>query len=140
VSHLVERCATDIAKAGSADVGPGVTLGLGCSSIRSTLTRKSLFETAASQEARQVGRVGSAMAYNFLACDRDQAFLLPPDIRQWLPPEHLAWFVLDVVDQLDLSAFLASYRADGHGPNARPGSWIRPPYTAAAWDGRSTPD
>lgn len=35
MSHLVERCATDIAKSGSADVGPGVTLCLGCSSIRS---------------------------------------------------------------------------------------------------------
>ena len=55
------------------------------------------------------------MAYNFLACDRDQAFLLPPDLRQWLPADHLAWFILDVVDQLDLGPFLAAYRADGHG-------------------------
>jgi len=55
------------------------------------------------------------MAYNFRACDRDQAFLLPPDVRDWLPAEHLAWFVLDVVDQLDLGPFLKAYRADGHG-------------------------
>jgi transposase len=55
------------------------------------------------------------MAYNFLACDRDQAFLLPPDLRDWLPADHLAWFLLDVVDQLDLGPFLAAYRADGHG-------------------------
>ena len=55
------------------------------------------------------------MAYNFLACDRDQAFLLPPDLREWLPADHPAWFVLDVVDQLDLGPFLAAYRADGHG-------------------------
>jgi transposase len=55
------------------------------------------------------------MAYNFLACDRDQAFLLPPDLRDWLPSDHLAWFVLDVVDQLDLGPFLKAYRADGHG-------------------------
>jgi transposase len=55
------------------------------------------------------------MAYNFLACDRDQAFLLPPDLREWLSADHLAWFVLDVVDQLDLHPFLAAYRADGHG-------------------------
>jgi transposase len=55
------------------------------------------------------------MAYNFLACDRDQAFLLPPDLREWLSADHLAWFVLDVVDQLDLGPFLAAYRADGHG-------------------------
>jgi transposase len=53
--------------------------------------------------------------YNFLACDCDQAFLLPPDLREWLPADHLAWFVLDVVDQLDLGPFLAAYRADGHG-------------------------
>ena len=55
------------------------------------------------------------MAYNFLACDRDQAFLLPPDLRERLPADHLAWFVLDVVDQLDLGPFLKAYRADGHG-------------------------
>ena len=55
------------------------------------------------------------MAYNFRACDRDQAFLLPPDVRDWLPTNHLAWFVLDVVDQLDLGPFLKAYRADGHG-------------------------
>ena len=39
------------------------------------------------------------MAYNFLPSGRDQAYLLPPDLRDWLPPEHLAWFVLDVVGQ-----------------------------------------
>jgi hypothetical protein len=55
------------------------------------------------------------MAYNFLACDRDQAFLLPPGLRDWLSADHLAWFVPDVVDQLDLDPFLAAYRADGHG-------------------------
>jgi transposase len=55
------------------------------------------------------------MAYNFLPCIRDQTFLLPPDLREWLPADHLAWFVLDVVDQLDLDPFLAAYRADGHG-------------------------
>jgi transposase len=55
------------------------------------------------------------MAYNFRACDRDQAFLLPPDVREWLPTDHLAWFILDVVDQLDLGPFLKAYRADGHG-------------------------
>jgi hypothetical protein len=42
------------------------------------------------------------MAYKVRACDRDQALLLPPDVRDWLPADHLAWFVLDVVDQLEL--------------------------------------
>ena len=55
------------------------------------------------------------MAYNFLRGDRDQPFLLPPDPRDWLPADHLAWFVRDVVDQLDLGPFLRGYRADGHG-------------------------
>jgi transposase len=55
------------------------------------------------------------MADNFLACDRDHAFLLPPDLRDWLPADHLAWFVRDVIDQLDLQPFLKAYRADGHG-------------------------
>ena len=36
-------------------------------------------------------------------------------MRDWLPADHLAWFVLDVVDQLDLGPFLKAYRADGHG-------------------------
>src|SRR4051812_1596263 len=55
------------------------------------------------------------MAQNFLACDREQELLLPPSLREWLPEGHLAWFVIDAVAQLDLSAFYAGYRADGHG-------------------------
>jgi hypothetical protein len=77
--------------------------------------QKWLLSGSVVQVAEQAAGVGSAMAYNFLACDRDQAFLLPPDVRDWLPSDHLAWFVLDVVDQLDLDPFLAAYRADGHG-------------------------
>ncbi len=38
-----------------------------------------------------------------------------PTLRDWLPSGHLAWFVLDVVDQLDLGPFLKAYRADRHG-------------------------
>jgi transposase len=55
------------------------------------------------------------MAYNFLRGDRDQPFLLPPDLRDWLPEGHLAWFLLDVVDQVDLAPFYRAHRADGHG-------------------------
>ncbi len=55
------------------------------------------------------------MPQNFLACDRDQSLLLAPDLRDWLPADHLAWFVIDATRELDLSAFFASYRADGHG-------------------------
>src|SRR5918998_4560372 len=55
------------------------------------------------------------MAQNFLACDRDQELLLPPSLRDWLPEGHLAWFVIDAVAQLNLSAFYGAYRSDGHG-------------------------
>jgi transposase len=55
------------------------------------------------------------MVYNFLRSDRDQPFLLPPDLRDWLPQGHLAWFILDVVDQLDLTGFYRVHRNDGHG-------------------------
>ena len=55
------------------------------------------------------------MAQNFLPCDRDQVLLLPPDMSEWLPEGHLARFVLEVVDQLDLSGIYAYYRADGLG-------------------------
>jgi transposase len=55
------------------------------------------------------------MAYNFLRGDRDQPFLLPPDLRDWLPDGHLAWFVLDVVDQVDFQLFYRAHRDDGHG-------------------------
>ncbi len=41
--------------------------------------------------------------------------LMPPSVADWLPEDHLAWFVLDVVDELDLSAFLSGYRSDGRG-------------------------
>ena len=55
------------------------------------------------------------MGQNFLACDRDQELLLPPSLREWLPDDHLAWFVLAAVEQMDLAAFFAAYRQDGHG-------------------------
>jgi transposase len=55
------------------------------------------------------------MPQNFIESRRDQGFLLPPDVREWLPEDHLAWFVIDVVGRMDLSAFYGAYRADGHG-------------------------
>jgi transposase len=55
------------------------------------------------------------MPQNFIECGREQGFLLPPDVRDWLPADHLAWFVIDAVAQMDLAAFYAAYRADGHG-------------------------
>jgi transposase len=55
------------------------------------------------------------MAQNFIGVDRDQVFLMPPSLRDWLPEDHLVWTVLESVEEMDLSAFYSSYRADGHG-------------------------
>lgn len=55
------------------------------------------------------------MAYNYKVPLRDQLFLLPPSIADWLPEEHLVWFVLDVVSMMDLSAFHARHPNDGAG-------------------------
>src|SRR3954449_5492099 len=55
------------------------------------------------------------MAQNFIVCDREQELLLPPSLREWLPEGHLEWFVLDAVGEMDLGAFYAGYRDDGHG-------------------------
>jgi transposase len=55
------------------------------------------------------------MPQNFIESGREQGFLLPPDVRDWLPADHLAWFVIDAVRAMDLAAFYAAYRADGHG-------------------------
>jgi hypothetical protein len=48
------------------------------------------------------------MAQRFIACEREQSFLMPPDVREWLPEGHLAWFVLDAVGAMDLVAFYAA--------------------------------
>ena len=53
------------------------------------------------------------MGQRFVACDREQSFLMPPDVREWLPEGHLAWFVIDAVGEMDLKAFYGAYRSDG---------------------------
>ena len=58
------------------------------------------------------------MTQRFLPCERDQQYLMPASLRNWLPEDHLAWFVLDAVSQLDLTAFYARYREDGWGRKA----------------------
>jgi transposase len=55
------------------------------------------------------------MASNFIGCDRDQVFLMPPSLCEWVPEDHLVWTVLDAVAEMDLGAFYCTYRADGHG-------------------------
>jgi len=58
------------------------------------------------------------MPQNFIACDREQELLRPANLKEWRPEEHLAWFVLASVQELDLSPLFAAYRGDGHGPAA----------------------
>ena len=50
---------------------------------------------------------------NFRPIDRETGFLFPPSIDDWLPEKHLARFVVEVVDGLDLSAMIRSYRGSG---------------------------
>jgi transposase len=63
-----------------------------------------------------------AMNKTFRPYDLDQRLLLPPDLREWLPEGHLALFISDVVDELDLSAIFQAYEAEGRG---------QPPYHPA---------
>ena len=58
------------------------------------------------------------MPQNFLSCEREQVLLMAPSVRDWLPEDHLAWFILAAVEELDLGGFYTSYRADGHGQAA----------------------
>src|SRR6266542_2834841 len=59
------------------------------------------------------------MSRPWIAAPAGQAALLPLDPADSLPADHLVWDMLGLVDELDLSAFEAAYRADGRG---------RPPY------------
>ena len=49
----------------------------------------------------------------FREYDRDQMFLLPPSVKQWLPEGHLVHLIVEVVEQLDLAAIYKSYQAVG---------------------------
>src|SRR3954454_20716074 len=53
------------------------------------------------------------MGQRFVACDREQSFLLPRDVREGLPEGHLAWFVIDAAGEMNLDAFYVVYRHDG---------------------------
>ena len=71
--------------------------------------------------AHNVGRVvwlvGAPWAVggmsNFRQVDRQTGFLLPPSVDEWLPERHLARFVVEVIEGLDLRAFIGSYRGSG---------------------------
>ena len=63
-----------------------------------------------------------AMSKTFRPYDLNQRLLLPPDLREWLPEGHVALFISDVVDELDLSAIVQTYEDEGRG---------QPPYHPA---------
>ena len=50
---------------------------------------------------------------NFRPIDRATPYLLAPSVEDWLPKDHLARFVVDIVDQLDMSALTRQYRGTG---------------------------
>jgi len=54
------------------------------------------------------------MSASYLPYQPQQQFLLPPSLEEWLPQGHLAYYISDAVDQLDLSAFHAAMPRTGH--------------------------
>jgi len=59
------------------------------------------------------------MSKPYKSCNRNQMLLLPPSLYQWLPKGHLAYFIIDIVEQLDLSAIYEPYEKQNRG---------QPPY------------
>jgi transposase len=55
------------------------------------------------------------MGYNLIECNREQTYLLPLSLRDWLPAGDLAWFVVDAVGQMNLQEFYRGLRRDGRG-------------------------
>ena len=55
------------------------------------------------------------MSYNLIECNREQMYLMPVSLEEWLPEGHLAWFILDAVEAMGVSKFYLKYRADGWG-------------------------
>ena len=59
------------------------------------------------------GLLTGVVVSNFRQVDRQTGFLLPPSVDEWLPEHHLARFVVEIVDRLDLSAMVKAYRGSG---------------------------
>ena len=55
------------------------------------------------------------MGGQFAPYEPNQQLLLPPSLRDWLPEDHLCYFISDTVDQLDISSIVEKYRAAGSG-------------------------
>jgi hypothetical protein len=92
----------DRAEAGLPTVASGDGLGRGLTRVTLPLRTEAV---ARSRRSVRAGRDDDLVPQNFVACDREQELLLPPSLREWLPEGHLAWFVLDCADELDLTGF-----------------------------------
>ena len=66
------------------------------------------------------------MPQNFIGCDRGQSMLMPPDLTEWVPDDHVVWSILGAVDQMDLSEFYGAYRENGQGRAAYEPSMMGP--------------
>ena len=55
------------------------------------------------------------MTKTYLPYDQDRQLLLPEVLQEWLPEDHLAYFISDVADQLDLSEITARYEGERRG-------------------------
>ena len=64
---------------------------------------------------RSIRRAERSMSKTYLPYDPDQQLLLPAALQEWLPPDHLAYFISDVLDQLDLSAITARHEHERRG-------------------------
>ena len=65
------------------------------------------------------------MSKTFLPYDLEQQLLLPAALQEWLPDDHLAYFISDVVDQLDLSAITGRYEEQRGGPPYHPRMMVK---------------
>ena len=91
-----------------AQLNLGVMYGLGVRRIWRTVSDKI---RARPGECREF-----TMSDPFKPVDRDTPYLLPPSLQDWLPQEHLARFVVEIVDRLDLSELERAYRGRGKTP------------------------
>jgi transposase len=90
-------------------------LGIARSIVSLLLFRRGVAEIQAGWGAR---RLDGRVAKQFLWADRDQSFLLPVDMREWLPDDHVVWVLLEVIDCLDVSGLEARYALGGAGRRA----------------------
>lgn len=61
---------------------------------------------------------------HFIIADRKTDYLLPPSLEDWLNEDHLARFIVEVVDQLDLSTLTRQYAGAARKPITRARCWL----------------